>query len=137
VHGGLSLQECLLRFVVSTQAGPPKVPVQVRLTRPPNITSLILYLQVEVAAPAGPAQARRVRVEARHGDRPVGQSEAVEIRPPAELGPGETYPRLKVVLDEPAPVVDFVLLDADTGDVLDSQAGVPNLMRREAEDDLL
>jgi hypothetical protein len=137
VHGGLSPQECLLRFVVSTQAGPAGAPVQLRLTEVPNISSLILYLEVEVTSPSGPGQARRVRIEARHSGRIVGRSDVVLYKPGSELGPDETYPRIKVQLRELAPAVDLILLDEDSGDELDSQIGVPNVMRRESDDDLL
>jgi hypothetical protein len=137
VHGGLSPQECLLRFVTSTLAGPPRVPVQVRLSRPANIPTLILFVNVEVTSPAGPVQARRVRVEARSGNRIVGQSEAVTYRPRSELAPGETYQRLKLVMTEVPPAVDLFLLDDDSGDELDHHTGVPNVMRRAEEDDLL
>jgi hypothetical protein len=138
VHGGLSPQECLLRFVTSTLAGPPRAPVQVRLSRPANIASLILFLDVEVTTPAGPAQARRVRVEARSGERCVGQSAPWTYRPQSELAAGEAYLRLKLVLTEaPPPAVDLLLIDEDSGEVLDTQAGVPNVMRRAEEDDIL
>ncbi|HYT93221.1 MAG TPA: PglZ domain-containing protein, partial [Gemmataceae bacterium] len=137
IHGGLSPQECLLRFVISTQAGPPKAPVQVRLAPVPNVASLILYLQAEVTSSHGSAQARRVRVEARHGSRVVGRSDIVVYKPELELGPAEAYPRIKVTLTEPVPAVDLILLDEDSGDELDSQLGVPNVMRREADEDLL
>jgi hypothetical protein len=138
VHGGLSPQECLLRFVISTLAGPPRTPVQVFLSRPANLASFILFLNVEVTTPPGPAQARRVRVEARSGDRLVGQSEEViTCRPEAELGPGEAYPRIKVVLTEAPPAIDLILLDEDSGEILDTQAGIPNVMRRAEEEDLL
>jgi len=55
----------------------------------------------------------------------------------SELAANETYPKIKVILTQSAPHVDFVLIDADSGDMLDAQNGVPNVMRREDEDDLL
>lgn len=137
VHGGLSPQECLLRFITSAVAGPPPVPVQVRLSRPANIATLILFLDVEVTQPAGPTQARRVRVEARSGDRSAGRSAAETYRPQADLGPGEVYPRLKLKLDEAPALIDLVLLDDDSGDELDRQSGVASVMRRTDDDDLL
>lgn len=137
VHGGLSPQECVLRFVTSTLTGPPRAPVTVRLARPANIPSLILFLHVEVTTPTGPAQARRVRVDARSGERLVGQSTPLTYRPQSEMAADETYPRLKLVLTESSPVVDLLLLDEDSGEVLDRQAGIPNVMRRAEEDDLL
>jgi hypothetical protein len=137
VHGGLSPQECLLRFVVSTLAGPPRAPVQVRLARAVNIPSLILFLGVEVTAPAGSAQSRRVRVEAHAGGRRVGRSEPVTYRPLAELAAGESHPRLKLTLTKAPAAVDLLLLDDDSGEVLDTQEGVPSVMRRAEEEDLL
>lgn len=137
VHGGLSPQECLLRFVTSTLTGPPRAPVKVRLARPANIPSLILFLAVEVTPPSGPAQARRVRVEAHCAERLVGHSDPLTYRPPSEMGEGETYPRLKLVLTEAPPAIDLLLLDEDSGEVLDTQANVPSVMRPAEEDDLL
>jgi class 3 adenylate cyclase len=134
IHGGLSPQECVLRFVTSTVAGPPRAPVQVHLAHVPPITSLILYLSVEVATPTGPAQPRRARAEARSGDKVIGRSEAVVYKPSTEMSAGETYPRIKLVLKEPSPTIDVVLLDEDSGDELDRQEAVPNVMRREEED---
>lgn len=137
MHGGLSPQECVVRFVTSTLAGAPKMPVQVRLARLANITSLVLYLQPEVTSPAGPAQLRRVRAEARSRGVLIGQSEAAVYKPQSELRPDESYPKLKVVLKEQPPTVDLVLLDDDSGEVLDTQSDVVNVMRREVDDDLL
>jgi hypothetical protein len=137
VHGGLSPQECVLRFITSTLKGPPRAPVQVRLVRLRDITSHILYLSVEVTTPAGPAQPRRVRAEAHSGGREVGRSEAFTYQPDTELSPGEVYPRIKLALKEPGESVDLALLDEDSGEVLDTQPAVPNVMRREAEEDLL
>jgi hypothetical protein len=134
VHGGLSPQECVLRFITSTMTEAPRAAVRVRLVPVAQVTSLILYLPVEVTTPAGPAQHRRVRAEARCGDRVVGRSEVVVYKPQAELGPGENYPRIKLVLKEPAAAVDLTLYDDDSNDVLDSQQGVSNVMRREDGD---
>jgi hypothetical protein len=137
VHGGLSLQECLLRFVTSTEAGPPKAPVLVKLARLVNITSLIIYLQVEVTTPSVVSQSRRVRVEARTGERPIGRSDVFMYKPQQELGSNESYPRIKLVITESVALTDLFLVDEDSGDVLDFQLGVPNVMRHEAEEDLL
>ena len=71
------------------------------------------------------------------GGRPVGRSDPETYRPPSELGPGEAYPRLKLVLREAPPAIDLILLDDDSGEELDAHAGVPNVMRRAEEDDLL
>jgi hypothetical protein len=137
LHGGLSPQECVVRFIISTLAGPPATPALVRLARLTNITSLVLYLQTEVTSSGGPAQARRVRAEARTGGRVIGRSEATVYKPPSELAPNESYPKLKVVLSEQPATVDLVLLDEDSGEVLDTQSDVVNVMRREVDDDLL
>ncbi len=137
VHGGLSPQECVLRFLVSEVAGPQRVPVQVRLSRIANVSGMILFIPVEVTTPAGPAAGRRVRIEARSGNQPVGGSETVVYKPESELATDETYPKIKVRLTQVAPRVDFVLVDEDSGDILDEQSGVPNVMRRGDEDDLL
>jgi hypothetical protein len=137
VHGGLSPQECVLRFVTSTLAGPPGVPVQVRLARPANISTLILYLTVEVTTPTGPTASRRVRVEARSGERLVGASDSQVYKPQSELAPDEVYPRLKLVLTETLPAIDLRLIDEDSGEELDTHTGIPNVMRRTQEDDLL
>ena len=85
IHGGLSPQECVLRFVVSELAGPPRAPVQVRLSRIANVSGRILFAPVEVTPPAGPAAARRVRLEARSGDRVIGKSDTVVYKPASEL----------------------------------------------------
>jgi hypothetical protein len=137
VHGGLSPQECVLRFVVSEVAGPQRVPVQVRLSRIANVSSMILFVPVEVTPPAGPAAFRRVRLEARAGNQLIGRSDLVVYKPESELVANETYPKIKVRLTQTPPRIDFVLIDEDSGDILDELNGVQNVMRREAEDDLL
>ncbi len=55
VHGGLSPQECVLRFLVSEIAGPQRAPVKVRLSPIANVSSMILFVSVEVTTPSGPA----------------------------------------------------------------------------------
>ena len=137
VHGGLSPQECVLRFVVSEVAGPQRVPVKVRLSRIANVSSMILFMPVEVTTPTGPATSRRVRIEARSGNQVIGRSEPVVYKPESELVANETYPKIKVLLTQNPPRVDFVLIDEDSGDILDELNGVQNVMRREDEDDLL
>jgi hypothetical protein len=67
----------------------------------------------------------------------IGRSEATVYKPPSELAPNESYPKLKVVLSEQPATVDLVLLDEDSGEVLDTQSDVVNVMRREVDDDLL
>jgi hypothetical protein len=137
VHGGLSPQECVLRFTVSEVAGPPKAPVQIRLPRIANVSSMILFIPVEVITPAGPASPRRVRIEARSGDQLIARSNAVVYKPESELAQGETHPKVEVRLTRNVARIDFILLDEDSGDVLDQQSGVPNVIRREEEEDLL
>jgi hypothetical protein len=102
-----------------------------------TISSMILFMPVEVTTPTGPAASRRVRIEARSGNQIVGHSETAVYKPEPELAASETYPKIKVRLTQNAPRVDFVLIDEDSGDILDEQNGVPNVMRREDEDDLL
>lgn len=137
VHGGLSPQECVLRFVVSEVAGPQRVPVQVRLSRIANVSSMILFVPVEVTTPSGPAAPRRVRIEAHAGSQVIGRSETAAYKPESELVANETYPKVKLRLTQNAPRIDFLLIDEDSGDVLDEQRGVSNVMRRGDEDDLL
>jgi len=97
---------------------------------------MILFVQVEVKTPSGPAVQRRVRVEASFGKQVIGRSEAVVYKPESELGANESYPKIKVLLKQNTPQLDFALIDEDSGDLLDGQNGVPNVMRREDEDDL-
>jgi hypothetical protein len=137
VHGGLSPQECVLRFVVSEVAGPQRVPVQVRLSRIPNVSSMILYVSVEVIPPAGPAASRSVRLETRAGDQLIGRSEPMVYKPESEMAANETHPKIPVRLTQSPARVDFALIDEDSGDILDQQKGVLNVMRREDEEDLL
>jgi hypothetical protein len=137
VHGGLSPQECVLRFLVSEIAGAQTTPVKVRLSPIANVSSMILFVSVEVTTPSGPASLRRVRIEVRSGSQLVGRSETAVYKPDSELAANETYPKIKVRLTQKRPQLDFALIDEDSGDVLDEQTGVPNVMRREDEDDLL
>jgi hypothetical protein len=137
VHGGLSPQECVLRFVVSELAGPQRIPVRVRLSQIANVSSMVLFVPVEVTTPSGPAAPRRISIEARAGNRPIGRSEPVVYKPESELVANETYPKIKVLLTQNPPQVNFVLIDEDSGDILDELNGVQNVMRREDEDDLI
>ena len=136
VHGGLSPQECVLRFLVSETAGAQRTPVKVRLSPIANVSSMILFVSVEVTTPSGPASLRRVRIEVRSGNQLIGRSETAVYKPDSELAANETYPKIKVRLTQNRPQLDFALIDEDSGDVLDGQSGVPNVMRREDEDDL-
>ena len=137
VHGGLSPQECVLRFLVSETAGAPRTPVKVRLSPIGNVSSMILFVSVEVTTPSGPSSLRRVRIEIHSGNQLIGRSETAVYKPDSELAANETYPKIKVRLTQNRPQLDFALIDEDSGDVLDEQTGVPNVMRREDEDDLL
>ena len=100
VHGGLSPQECVLRFLVSEIAGPQRAPVKVRLSPIANVSSMILFVSVEVTTPSGPASLRRVRIEARSGNQLIGRSETAVYKPDSELAANETYPKIKVRLTQ-------------------------------------
>jgi len=98
---------------------------------------MILFIPVEVITPVGPASPRRVRIEARSGSLPIGRSNTVIYKPESELLMNETYPKIELRLTKNVAQVGFVLLDEDSGDVLDEQFGVPNVIRRQDEDDLI
>lgn len=134
LHGGLSLQELVvpvITFVMApsrTHAAGDTFRLQLRQ---PKVTNRLFSVRIDYQASLISPPVRRVRCEVRIGNRPAGRALAAEYgydRQNQEIeleSAKENVVTLMVETTEPTGELYVLLLDADSGAVLDKLGPVP------------